>query len=74
MLTDSNEDAYVQYTVEPDNKIMGQVFKKQFDKNFKTALSALTSDQIKSYLANGSINVHGNEVVSGMLKVQKSFT
>ena len=69
VITDSNEDAYIQYTVEPDNKVMGQVFKKQFDKNFKTALSALTSDQIKSYLADGSIIVNGNEVVSGMLRV-----
>ena len=69
VITDSNEDAYIQYTVEPDNKVMGQVFKKQFDKNFKSALSALTSDQIKSYLADGSIIVNGNEVVSGMLRV-----
>ena len=74
MITDSNEDAYIQYTVEPDNKVMGQVFKKKFDKNFKAALTALTNDQIKGYLATGSIDVLGNEVVTGMLKVQKTFT
>lgn len=73
LFTDSNEDAYIQYKVEPDNKAMGQVFKKKFDKNFKTALANLTNDQIKEYLANGKLDVNGNEVVDGMLKVQKSF-
>jgi isoleucyl-tRNA synthetase len=74
LVTDSNEDAYIQYTVVADNKVMGQVFKKKFDKNFKNALAALTNDQIKGYLATGSIDVLGNEVVTGMLKVQKTFT
>jgi len=39
-----NEDAYIQYTVEPDNKLMGQAFKKKFDKTFKAALTKLTND------------------------------
>lgn len=41
---ESNEDLIIQYTVEADNRAMGQVFKKKFDKNFKNALTALTSD------------------------------
>lgn len=69
----NNEDAYIYYTVEPDNKALGQAFKKNFDKNFKTALTKLTNDQIKVYLREGKININGNEVVSGMLKVIKFF-
>lgn len=69
-----NEDAYIQYTVEPDNKLMGQAFKKKFDKAFKAALTKLTNDQIKGYLSEGRIDVNGNEVTDGMLKVVKTFT
>ena len=39
-----NEDSFIQYTVEPDNKLMGQAFKKKFDKAFKAALTKLTND------------------------------
>lgn len=44
LVLDHNEDEYIQYTVEPDNKLMGQAFKKSFDKNFKKALTELTND------------------------------
>jgi len=40
----SDEDSYIQYTVEADNKLMGQAFKKKFDKTFKAALAKLTND------------------------------
>ena len=56
----ANEDAYIQYTVEPDNKLLGQAFKKSFDKAFKTALSQLTNDQIKGFLRTGAIDINGN--------------
>ena len=69
-----NEDQYVKYTVEPDNKLMGQAFKKKFDKTFKAALAALTNDQIKGFLRDGKIDVNGNEVTNGMLRVVKTFT
>jgi len=36
-------------------------------------LSALTTDEIKGYIETGKIDINGNEVVTGMLKVQKSF-
>jgi len=39
-----DEDAYIQYTVEPDNKLLGQAFKKGFDKNFKLALTKLSNE------------------------------
>jgi len=41
---ESNEAIFIQYTVEADNRALGQVFKKKFDKNFKNALAKLTSD------------------------------
>ena len=44
---------------------------KVVDKNFKTALANLTNDQIKGYLREGRIDINGNEVTSGMLKVVK---
>ena len=68
---DINEDQVIQYTVEADNRALGQAFKKKFDKNFKTALANLTNDQIKGYLREGRIDINGNEVTSGMLKVVK---
>ena len=68
---DINEDQFIQYTVEADNRALGQAFKKKFDKNFKTALANLTNDQIKGYLREGRIDINGNEVSSGMLKVVK---
>ena len=68
---DVNEDQVIQYTVEADNRALGQAFKKKFDKNFKTALANLTNDQIKGYLREGRIDINGNEVTSGMLKVVK---
>ena len=71
---DINEDQVIQYTVEADNRALGQAFKKKFDKNFKTALANLTNDQIKGYLRDGRIDINGNEVSSGMLKVVKTFT
>ena len=74
LILDHNEDAFIQYTVEPDNKLMGQAFKKSFDKNFKKALTELTNDQVKTYMSTGSISVNGHNVTTGMLKVVKTFT
>lgn len=38
-----DEDEYIVYTCEADNKLMGQALKKQFDKKFKEKLAQLTS-------------------------------
>lgn len=60
--------------MDPDNKALGQAFKKKFDKNFKKALSELTNDQIKGLLRDGKIDINGNEVTTEMIKVVKAFT
>ena len=57
----------------PDNRALGQAFGKKFNKDFKKRLTELTTDDIKGYMADGKIDVNGNEVLEGMLKVQKSF-
>ena len=44
MVIDSSEDEYVQYTLEADNRALGQAFKKKYDKKFKAALAALTNN------------------------------
>jgi len=69
-----DEDPYVQYTVEPDNRLLGQAFKKAFDQSFKQALAKLTNEQIKGFLSTGSIDINGHQVTTGMLKVVKTFT
>ena len=70
---DKDEDAYIQYTVVAENRACGQKFGKKFNATFKEALTALTNDQIKGYLASGKIMIGDCEVVEGMLKVQKQF-
>ena len=70
---DSNEDEYIQYRVEADNRALGKALGKKFDKAFKAALTNLSSDQIKGYLRDGRIEINGNEITDGMLKVIKAF-
>jgi len=69
----SQEDDFIQYTADPENRMMGQAFGKAYDKNLKKAISSLTSDQIRTYIASGSIEVNGKNITNGMLKVNKSF-
>lgn len=49
----SNEDDYVVYKAEGENRAMGQAFGKKFDKNAKAAIEKLSSDQIRTYLKSG---------------------
>jgi len=69
----TQEDDFIVYQAEPENRAMGQAFGKKFDKNFKKAISELPSDMIRTYLKEGKISVNGNEIVSGMLTVSKHF-
>lgn len=68
-----NEDDYVVYKAVGENRAMGQAFGKKFDKKAKTAIDALTSDQIRTYLNEGKIEVCGLPIVTGMLTVSKAF-
>jgi hypothetical protein len=49
----SNEDDYIVYTAEGENRAMGQAFGTKFDKSVKEKIMALTSDEIRTYLATG---------------------
>jgi isoleucyl-tRNA synthetase len=44
---DNDEDKYVNYKCEPDNKAIGAALKKQYDKNLKAQISSLTSAQLR---------------------------
>ena len=41
--TESNEDAFVVYKCEPDNKLIGQALKKAYNKKMKKEIASLTS-------------------------------
>lgn len=71
--TDNDEDKYIDYKCEPDNKEMGAALKKQYDKNLKAAISALTSAQLRQYLKEGYIMIGDIKIEDGWLKVQKVF-
>jgi isoleucyl-tRNA synthetase len=43
MRVEGNEDEYVTYRCEPDNKLIGQALKKDFNKDFKQKLATLPS-------------------------------
>lgn len=68
-----NEDDFIVYKAEGENRAMGQAFGKKFDKSVKAKIMALTSDEIRSYLAEGKVEVAGLPVVKGMLTVSKAF-
>jgi isoleucyl-tRNA synthetase len=43
LITEANEDAFVTYKCEPDNKEIGSVLKKAFDKKMKEDIANLSS-------------------------------
>jgi isoleucyl-tRNA synthetase len=69
----SDEDNFVVYKAVGENRAMGQAFGKKFDKKAKAAIESLSSDQIRVYLKNGSVDVNGLNVTTGMLKISKDF-
>jgi isoleucyl-tRNA synthetase len=71
--TDNDEDKYIDYKCEPDNKEMGAALKKQYDKKLKTEISSLSSAQLRQYLKDGYIMIGDIKIEDGWLKVQKVF-
>jgi len=55
--TESAEDEYLDYKCEPDNRAIGSVLKKAYDKKLKTAISKLSSAELREYLKNGTLMV-----------------
>jgi len=70
---ENTEDEYIEYTVAPDNRAIGQAIGKKFNKEFKKELTKLTTDQIKTFMQEGKITIMDCELTLDMLKVQRSF-
>ena len=68
-----DEDSYVVYKASPDNRAMGQAFGKKFDKNMRQQVENLSSDQIRTFLSTGSVQVGELTITQDMLKVTKQF-
>jgi len=68
-----NEDDFIEYSVAPDNRAIGQAIGKKFNKDFKKELTKLTTPQIKEFMERGKIDILGNEITSEMLKIQRAF-
>jgi len=70
---DSNEDEYVLYSCEPDNKLIGQALKKAYDKKLKEEIAGLSSAKLRDYLKQGYA-MHGDlKIEQGWLRVEKTF-
>jgi isoleucyl-tRNA synthetase len=68
-----NEDEFIVYKAEGENRMMGQAFGKKFDKKVKAAIQSLSSDQVRTYIREGKVEVMGLPVTTGMLVISKSF-
>jgi isoleucyl-tRNA synthetase len=73
IVTEINENAHVNYSCEPENKLIGQALKKANNKEFGQKLRELTTDELKQYLATGKVMCHGHELQEGWLKIGKDF-
>lgn len=73
LITEGNEDAFLSYKCQPDNKLIGGALKKAFDKKLKKAIEDLSSAQLRDYLKNGSLMIGNVKIESGWLKVVKEF-
>lgn len=64
-----DEDKYIVYKAEGENRAMGKAFGKKFDKKVKQAIMELSSEKVREYIKNGKIEVNGLEIVEGMLVI-----
>jgi len=73
LITQANEDEFVNYKCEPDNREIGSVLKKAYDKELKAKIANLSSTELKAYLKDGFIMVGDIKIEPGWLKVEKVF-
>lgn len=73
LITSGDEDAFLTYKCQPDNKLIGGALKKAYDKKMKQAIEKLTSAELRDYLKNGSLMLGNVKIESGWLKVVKEF-
>lgn len=71
--TEENEDEYIDYKCEPDNREIGSVLKKAYDKKLKKEIASLSSAQLRDYLKNGSLMIGEVKIEPGWLRVEKIF-
>jgi len=67
------EDKYVVYEAAPDNREIGSVLKKRFDKALKTKLAKLSNDELRQYIKDKKLMVNDIEIQDGWLKISKFF-
>lgn len=70
---EADEDKFVNYKCDPDNKEIGAALKKKFDKALKTKIQNLDSNQLRQYLKEGSIMIGDIKIENGWLRVSKIF-
>ena len=73
LITTEDEDAYIDYKCEPDNREIGSVLKKAYDKKLKAEIASLSSAQLRDYLKDGSLMIGAVKIEPGWLKVEKIF-
>ena len=71
--TNSDEDEFILYKCEPDNKLIGGTLKKAYDKKLKAKICSLSSEELRSYLKEGFLMIGDIKFESGWLKVEKVF-
>lgn len=67
-----NEDEFIQYTVDYDQRALGRRLKKEW-KGLRPKLSTLTNDQIKEYMEKNTLDIDGIEIMEGELIPCKNF-
>ena len=61
--TETQEDKFIKYNCEPDNKLIGGALKKAYNKDFKKKILELDSDSLKGYLEGNKLEVNGVEIL-----------
>jgi len=73
LFTTQKEDDYINYKCEPDNREIGSVLKKKYDKKLKKEIQNLSSAQLRDYLRDGYLMMGDIKFEQGWLKVEKIF-
>lgn len=68
----ANEGAFVTFRVEPDNKLLGQRFGRDF-KAIAPQIKALKHEQIVELRDNGKLNVAGHDITLSEVKIINEF-
>ena len=74
---ETNEDKYVNYSCDYNQRALGSRLKKQFTKKVKDKINSLMSNEIKEYMSANMLLVEGVEIIEGDLiptkKLKESY-